>query len=122
MMGIRVLRALHNFCDLNGHFPDQARQVRIDRRSINLSSSQRLYRLNPREPLGDRGRVERGIVLAAKPQNCPGYPSQFVRDERAVRAAPLPCRPSIVPEAAAPWHFGPLQKSIPVRVEWHAPD
>ena len=36
MMGIRVLRALHNFCGLVGQFPDQAQQVRIDRRSINL--------------------------------------------------------------------------------------
>ena len=36
MMGIRVLLALHNFCDLLGHFPDQAQRVRINRRSINL--------------------------------------------------------------------------------------
>jgi hypothetical protein len=30
MMGIRVLPALDNFCDLEGQFLDQARQVRID--------------------------------------------------------------------------------------------
>ena len=36
MMGIRVLLALHNFCDLVGQFPDQAQRVRINRLSINL--------------------------------------------------------------------------------------
>ena len=46
MMGIRVLPALHNFCGFSATFPIRLGRCGSTDGPSNLSSSQRLYRLN----------------------------------------------------------------------------
>lgn len=86
--------------------------MRIDRRSINLSSSQRLCRLDFLAVSDGLSQIERWIVLAAKPQDSPSYPSQFVRKRhcRCVAMDPLfeLCQP-----------FAQARMPFPVNIEPH---
>jgi hypothetical protein len=62
--------------------------VRIDRQSIKLGFLGNVSTGSTfRTPLGGRGKIERRIVVAPKPKNCPGYPGQLVRECHHCRIA-----------------------------------
>ena len=97
MMDICVLPALDNFCDLKGQLPDQARQVRIDRRSISVSprsispgSLPRALRLLRPDRTPDRSRGP-AAGSPSLPQDHPGGTRQLVgeRDHHGVAVRPL---------------------------------